>query len=436
MKKVFIISYYWPPSGGAGVQRWLKFAKYLPQFGWTPIIYTPENPEAPSTDNSLLTDIGEDIEVIKTPIWEPYTFYKKFTGKKKAEKINAGFIKEKSTNQFLENISTFIRGNFFIPDARKFWIRPSVKFLKEYLIENKVDVIISTGPPHSMHLIALQLKKQLGIKWIADFRDPWTNIDFYSDLKLTQKSDKKHKRLEKEVVSNADCVISVGNTLSSELLELGANKVETITNGYDTDDIPAKEPLLFEKFTIVHLGSINKDRNHKVFWDVIKRLIDDNPELKDKVEVKFIGKVDVSIFEQINKLDLISNFTHHEYIAHDRVIIELMKSHLLYLPINNTPNAKGILTGKFFEYLASKRPILAIGLVESDIADILNSTKAGSIFDFNDFEGLYNYMDQMLNNYKNERSKIIDVDISAYSRKNLTGKLSDLLNNITMTKQD
>lgn len=431
MKTVLIISYYWPPSGGAGVQRWLKFAKYLPEFGWNPIIFTPENPEAPSTDNSLLKDIGSEIKVIKTPIWEPYTFYKKFTGKKKSDKINAGFIKEKKTNPFLEDISTFIRGNFFIPDARKFWVSPSIKFLKEFLKENKVDVIISSGPPHSMHLIALELKKQLGIKWIADFRDPWTNIDFYSELKLTKNSDRKHKRLEKEVLLNADCVISVGDTLSNELLELGASNIETITNGFDTTDIPEEKPIVDEKFSIVHLGSINKDRNHKVFWDVIENLINKNPEFKNKVEIKFIGKVDISIFEQVERLNLNKNFIHLEYISHNKVIIELMKAQLLYLPINNTPNAKGILTGKFFEYLASKRPILAIGLIESDIAKILHSTNAGSIFDFNDFDGLENYIQKCFNDYLNSKddSKVINID--TYSRKRLTQKLSNLLNKIT-----
>ena len=429
-RKVLIITYYWPPSGGAGVQRWLKFAKYLPEYNWQPVVYTPENPEAPIIDNSLLYDVNSEIEIIKRPIWEPYLFYKRLTGKEKNHKINAGFLQEKKTNSFLEKTSVFIRGNFFIPDARKFWIRPSVRFLLKYLKENKVDIIVSTGPPHSMHLIALKLKKKLNIKWIADFRDPWTNIDFYKDLILTSASDRKHKRLEKEVISNADCVISVGDTLGKELQELGAKKVEVISNGFDLEDIPKSKPLLDEKFSIVHIGSINKDRNHPVFWKVLSDLVSHSSEFKKKLEIKLIGKVDCEVVKQIKNLNLYSNFKHIEYIPHNKVMIELMKARILYLPINNTPNAKGIVTGKFFEYLASQRPILTIGSVDSDIAKMLHETKAGNIFDFNDYEGLKNYISDQFLIYKENRDDLLDIKVDDFSRKNLTGKLSNLLDNI------
>jgi glycosyltransferase involved in cell wall biosynthesis len=182
MKKILIITYYWPPSGGAGVQRWLKFAKYLRNFGWEPVIYTPLNPEFPAIDNTLAKDIPADVEVIRTPIWEPYEFYKKFTGKKSTTKINSGFLNDKKSPGLVEQLSVWIRGNLFIPDARKFWIKPSVRFLTKYLKENHVDAIVSTGPPHSMHLIALAIKTRLNIPWLADFRDPWTDIDYYKDL--------------------------------------------------------------------------------------------------------------------------------------------------------------------------------------------------------------------------------------------------------------
>ena len=191
MNRVLIISYYWPPSGGAGVQRWLKFSKYLRDFGWEPVIYTPENPESPDVDKSLLKDIPPGIEVIKKQIWEPYDAYKRFIGQKKDEKIQAGFLSEKKRNPLFENISVWIRGNFFIPDARRFWIKPSIRFLIKYLAAHPVNAIVSTGPPHSMHLIALGLKKKLNIPWLADFRDPWTTIDFYHQLHLTRQADKK-----------------------------------------------------------------------------------------------------------------------------------------------------------------------------------------------------------------------------------------------------
>ena len=214
MKRVLIITYYWPPSGGSGVQRWLKMSKYLPDYDWQPVIYTTENAEYPIIDPSLEKDVPTDMEVIRRPIHEPYNFYKKFLGIKKEETVKMGFIHEKEKKKgWKVNFSLWIRGNLFIPDARCGWVKPSVKYLKEYLKEHPVDAIISTGPPHSMHLIAMKLKEELGIPWIADFRDPWTEIDYYNDLHLTRCADRKHHRLEREVLTNliADIVAKKGN---------------------------------------------------------------------------------------------------------------------------------------------------------------------------------------------------------------------------------
>ena len=237
MKKVLIITYYWPPSGGAGVQRWLKFVKYLREFGWEPVVYTPENPEAPAIDMSLEKDIPENLTVIKTKIWEPYSVYKKLVGIKPEEKIKAGFLSENKKPSLIENISVKIRGNFFIPDARKFWIKPSIKFLTKYLKDNPVDAIVSTGPPHSMHMIALGLKKKLNIPWLADFRDPWTNIDFYEELNLSASADKKHHQMEKSVLENADTVSVISRTMAVDFKRLYNRHYEVITNGFDEDDI-------------------------------------------------------------------------------------------------------------------------------------------------------------------------------------------------------
>ncbi|MBI9066501.1 MAG: glycosyltransferase [Salinivirgaceae bacterium] len=429
-KKVLIITYYWPPSGGAGVQRWLKFAKYLPEFGWNPVIFTPENPETPSIDESLIKDIPESVIVVKTPIWEPYTFYKKFTGKKKEDKISAGFIEEKKSKPLLEKISVFIRGNFFIPDPRKFWVSPSVKFLSNYIQKNDIETIITTGPPHSMHLIGLKLKEKMNINWIADFRDPWTNIDFYKELRLTKRSDKKHKKLENKVLTNADCVLSIGKTLGEELKNLGAKKIKVITNGYDTDDLQLSKQNLDEKFTLLHAGSLNKDRNHRILWNVLKDLAKENTDFKNKLEIKLIGKVDIQVSDLIRENGLEDCLNKIEYLPHNLISGELQNARILYLPINNTPNAKGILTGKFFEYLAAKRPILTIGLEKSDIAEILNETKAGEIFDFKNYAGIKNFVQNEFTKYSNNQEEPVSTNIDKYSRKQLTKELSELIHNI------
>ncbi len=221
MKRVLIITYYWPPNGGAGVQRWLKMAKYLPQHGWQPVIYTPSDPEVITADPGLEQEIPALVEVIKRPIIEPYTLYKRLTGRRKDDKVHLGFLKEEGKKSWREELAVWIRGNMFVPDARVWWVHPSVKFLEGYLRDHPVDAIVSTGPPHSMHLIALGLKKKFPqLRWIADWRDPWTNIDFYDQLKLTAWADRKHHRLEKEVITHADVNVVVGWTMAEELKAL------------------------------------------------------------------------------------------------------------------------------------------------------------------------------------------------------------------------
>ena len=426
IKKVLIITYYWPPSGGAGVQRWLKFVKYLREFGWEPIVYTPENGEMPSLDQSLMKDLPHGIEILKTPIWEPYDTYKKLTGKKKEEKINSGFLSENAKTKRTEKIAVWIRGNFFIPDARKFWIKPSVKYLKSYLKDNPVDAIVSTGPPHSMHLIAKELKRIFQIKWVADFRDPWTNIDFYKDLMLSNAADKKHKRLEKEVLQEADVVLSVGATLGKELTDLGAKRSEVITNGYDIEK-NLEEVALDEKFSIAHIGTMTKSRNPEVLWKVLSMLIDNNEVFKNRLEIKLVGKVDISVMESIEKFNLLDYVRKIEYLPHDEVIIEQRKSHLLLLVVNDTPNAKGILTGKFFEYMSSGRPTLCIGPNDGDVAEIIRETEAGSVFESKDGEALKQYI---LKSFEGKIAFKTNSSVEKYSRKQLTKKLVSILDSI------
>jgi glycosyltransferase involved in cell wall biosynthesis len=425
MKKVLIISYYWPPSGGAGVQRWLKFAKYLPEFGWEPHVYTPENPEAPAQDESLLQDIPTEVVVVKQPIFEPYGFYKKFTGNKKS--VNAGFLSENkdSRKKLTEQLSIWVRGNMFIPDARKFWIKPSIKFLKDYIQKEKIDIVISSGPPHSMHLIAMGLKKKLDIKWIADFRDPWTNIDFYKDLMLTKSADRKHHRLERDVLQTADEIISIGKTMATEFEEIRGRKVQVITNGFDADDFEMQDKESSDDFVIVHVGSINADRNHTIFWEGLKELCIENTGFADKLRLRFIGKLDYSVIESVENFGLKDKFEQIEYVPHNQVKDYLFAADLLYLPLNNTPNSKGILSGKFFEYLATAKPILGIGHPKGDAAEIMQETKAGAMIDFSEKDMLKQFI---LNEFSNSNTPIkADMDLrNQYSRRSLTQKLIEL----------
>ncbi len=434
MKRVLIISYYWPPSGGAGVQRWLKFVKYLRKFGWEPVLYTPLNPEYPETDHSLEKDVPRGIEVIRQPIWEPYATYKKLQGQKKDEKINAAFLSERKKNRFLENISIWIRGNFFIPDARKFWIRPSVSFLTQYLKDHPVEVVISTGPPHSMHLIAMSLARQLRLSWLADFRDPWTDIDFYKDLRLTSWADNKHRKLELEVLKSADIVTVISHTMASDMQKICPRQYEVITNGYDEEDTMDDNPVPDNKFSIAHIGTLVSTRNPVILWEALKILIKEIPGFQEDLEIKLVGKVDISVTGTINTMGLEQYIRKIDYLPHDQVIECQRQSQVLLLIINNTPNAKMILTGKFFEYLASRRPVLCLGPVDGDAAIIMKETNAGLISGFHDLETMKQNILQYYSSYKAGTLGSANKNIEKYSREKLTGRLSGILDQLVPKK--
>lgn len=427
-KKVLIITYYWPPSGGSGVQRWLKFAKYLPQFGWEPIIYTPENPDFQLKDESLLKDVSPNTTVLRTPIWEPYQLFNRLTGKKRSKET---VVIGQQKGGAVHTIGMTLRGNLLIPDPRCFWIRPSVQFLTKYLKDHPVDAMVTTGPPHSMHMIGLKLHHKLHIPWIADFRDPWTNIDFYKDLNLTWCADKMHRRKEQQVIAEADCVVSVTPTWCAEFEAKHPQKIALVHNGYDEADLPHEETKPDKDFTIVHIGSINEARNPKLLWQVLSELLPNNPELQKNLKIKLVGKTDPSVADDISRFQLKNYVENIGYLPHHEAIRFQQNAQILLLLINNTPNANGILTGKLYEYMASQRPVLAIGPSSSDIAKLLDETKAGIIVDFEDIEGMRNALLHYFEHYQQSTLHSTTTGYEKYSRKAQCGVFASLLDDIT-----
>lgn len=422
--KVLIITYYWVPAGGSGVQRWLKFVKYLRDFNIEPVVFTVDEANYPIIDESLKKDVPKNIEVIKKNIWEPNDVLSFF--KKKDTKTSAGFLNPNPT--FFGRILQYIRANYFIPDARKFWVKPSVKHLKKYLLENKIDAIITTGPPHSLHLIGLKLKKKLDIKWIADFRDPWTDIDYFHQLPLTEKSKNKHHKLEQEVLKKADASIVVGKTMKSNYDEY-SDDIHVITNGYDSENNNDSKVILDDKFSITHIGLMNADRNPKALWKALSELSDENKEFQNDLEVKLIGKLAEEVDDELLKHQF-KNVTKINYVPHTQVQNYQRNSQVLLLAVNRVPSAKGIITGKIFEYLQSKRPILAIGPEDGDLAEILKETNAGFIVDFDDVEKIKKTILNLYSAYKTNSLKVSSKNIEQYHRKNLTEQLSKIIKQV------
>lgn len=427
MKKVLIITYYWPPSGGSSVLRWLKFTKYLRDFGWEPVIYTPENPESQEIDEALLKEIPENTKILKTKIREPYLIYKRLTGRKKEDRLGVALMSDKKTPGFIQKLSIWIRSNFFIPDPKCFWIKPSIKTLTKYLADNPVDIIISTGPPHSMHLIGLGLKRKTGIRWLADFRDPWTNIDFYSELLLLKAADRKHRILERQVLENADCIVTVSDTWAEEFRTLGSKNVVTLHNGFDHPPLQNTNLNPDRKFMITHLGSVPKSRNPEIFWKVLSEIVAQNIDFKNDLRIQLIGKVDQSVTAAIRKAGLSEYLTHISFIPHDETFRHISSASVLLLLINNSPNSKGILTNKFYEYLSANRPILAIGRTDGDAAEILRECKAGKIVDYDNSEQLKNHVQSYYDLFLKNQLIVKTKNYRKYSRKNLTKELSNLL---------
>lgn len=418
--KVLIITYYWPPAGGSGVQRWLKFVKYLQGFNIQPIVYTISNPRYPTIDDSLLNEIPENIEVLKHPIWEPtdLLFWKR-------EFQQEGGISNASKNSFL----SFIRGNFFIPDPKLFWIKPSVKYLQSYLNKNDVDVIISTGPPHSMHLIAEKLHQKNDVKWLADFRDPWSDIYYNKDFKELSFVKNRNKKLEKSVLKKADCVLTVSNALKKEFSKY-ANRVEVVTNGFDDDFLEPSKVLLDEKFTISYIGLLPKQSNPENLFRVLQVLCSQHKDFEKDLQLNFIGDISDVVKTAVCNNKLKENTRFIDYVDHTKAIEYQQKAQVLLLLIPNVKKCKGILTGKLFEYLSAKRPILAIGPEDGDLADVIEDTNAGIIVDFDNDDKLSSEILKLYHQYKKGNLEVDSKNTNKYHRKELTKKVAFIINSL------
>jgi Glycosyltransferase Family 4 len=423
-RKLLIITYYWPPAGGPGVQRWLKFVKYLPDFDIQPIVYVPENPTYPIIDNQLVEEVSDKAIILKNKIFEPYQLAG-FFSKNKTKKISSGIIPNKKKQTVLERFLLWIRGNVFIPDARFLWIKPSVKYLKKYIQENDIDTIVTSGPPHSLHLIGLKLKEDLNVKWFADFRDPWTTIGYHKELKLSSYASKIHKELESKVLNAADTIIVTSKTTKAEFEALTSKPIEVITNGYDVEKVD-KKPL-DSKFSLAHIGSFLSERNPEILWQSLAELVVEIPSFKNDLELKLIGAVSQEVLKTISKYDLDSYLNNLGYVSHKEAVSHQRSSQVLLLIEINSENTKSILPGKLFEYMVSERPIIAIGPKDSDFAEIIKSTNTGVFFTYDEKDALKSIITSHYHLFLQQNLKIFPVGLQHYSRKNLTAQLSKLI---------
>lgn len=429
MKRVLIISYYWPPAGGISVIRPLKLAKYISEFGWEPIVCTAESPHFPFEDENAAKDIPAGIEVIKVPILEPYEIYKKLTGQKQKSAL-ADVIQNAPKRSFLHNLSVWIRGNFFIPDARCLWIKPVVNKLTKYLIENPVDAILTTGPPHSVNRIGFLLKKKVNLPWLADFQDPWTQVDYYKHFKISKWAHRRHRKMENQIFDNADLITIVSNSWKIDLESIGARNVEVVPLGYDTTDF-SENIKIDSNFTLTHLGLLGYDRNPTVLMEVIADLCKLDSNFSKYFRLQLVGKVNETLKDVVNKLGLLEQVSFVGQVNRLEALEIMQASQLLLLLLNKAGNVGGRIPGKVFEYFGARRPVLSLGPNNTDIENMLCESGAGVNIDYSDKIQLKSYLQNQFNSFLNERINSTSNSVKKYTHKEVSATFAKHLETIT-----
>jgi len=435
MKKVLIISYYWPPAGGPGSQRAVKFAKYLPLFGWQPLIFTVKKGEYSYWDPSLETDIHPDLKVFKSASFEPFQLFKKLSGLDSSARLPVGHLTQ--SNQSLKNkIFNWIRANIFIPDARIGWLPSAVLKLNRLIKQEQIHLIFTTSPPHSLQLIGRHLKKKYQLPWVADFRDPWTDIQYYQVFKRSKFAQKIDRALEKSVLLTSDHLTTVSQTVSEGFIRKVSDanlqkKIAILPNGFDPEDFPVQSSKTGGYFTILHTGNLNATQNPENFWKSIRAILESDPSLRQSIRIKLIGNAAKDIQQAVlrNQLQEIVEF--QSFIPHSEIVKQVQQADLLLSVIPNVPDNKGIVLSKNFEYIGSGKPILIIGPVDSDIAKIIRSFSNSKTCGYQDAAGCSSFIRQTLQYWQSGNIQLISpADREKFSRSHLTRELAGIFDRL------
>jgi glycosyltransferase involved in cell wall biosynthesis len=436
-KKVLLVTYYFPPSGGAGVQRCLKFVKYLREFGWEPVVLTARDADYPAFDETLLREIPDGVAVYRSKIFEPYNFYRKLTGKKIGESMDIATLSRDSTQKrkLSERFAEWIRSWIFIPDARIGWKYFAVKMGREIIRKEKIDVILSSAPPYTCHLIGQALSRQSGRPWVCDFRDSW--VGWLSAAKRSGLPHQIELKMEGRVLQHAHRILTVSPGVQEDLLsrhpELRDDRWLLLPNGYDASDFQNITPLPPDgpgKLTITYTGSLYGNRNPNYLFQAVRELLQEDPTWRDDLRFNFVGRVGQSIQNLLNDAEFAGMVQLIPYLAHQESIQYLLSADLLLLIIDDAPANRGILTGKLYEYLGARKPILALA-PEGNAADLIRDVKAGFVVPPKNVAAIKQTLREIRIRWKNQslETGLFDAEkIRALDRKALTAQLAQILN--------
>jgi glycosyltransferase involved in cell wall biosynthesis len=430
MKKVLIISYYWPPAGGPGSQRAVKFAKYLPDFGWEPVILTVRKGEYTYLDPSLESDISAKMIVRRTPSIEPFLFYKKIAGLKSGESIPIAQLMQKKTG-FKNRIFNWIRANLFVPDARIGWIPFARKTAKQLVRDHQINMIFSTSPPHSSQLIGKYLHRKFKIPWVADFRDPWTDIQYYKIASRNFFARKLDKHYERTVIESANHITAVSRGLiqgfRDKINNNGSGKFTVLPNGYDPTDFQEQPVDQNKIFWILHTGNMNVTQNPAGLWEALSHWLVENPGYRSRVRVKFIGRIHPEIVNIIREYELEDVTEIESYKPHEQIIRDIEQSALLLSVVPDVLDNLGIVLSKNFEYIGSSRPILIFGPPESDIGKIIAKFSNSLICPYQNVEKCKKFIEEVFTDWQSNRLQFLPAEQrEIYSRRVIAGKLADI----------
>lgn len=426
-KKILIISYYWPPSGGSGVQRWVYFAKYLKQAGYEPIVLTvdPKKATYPSVDDSLLDDIA-GIQTIHTDSFEPLQIYSKLVSGSKKEAVPFGSVDTKGKS-LVKKIPAFIRGNLVLPDARKYWKRYALGEARKLIQQENIEIVITTGPPHSTHLIGLDLKKEFQLPWIADFRDPWSEIFYNKDLYRTKWAKKKDRKMESAVLLEADAVLAISPHTAALLYPkmVDSTKVHCILNGFEKEKFESIEITKNKHFTIAYVGYLGKHHLHTPFTEGLNAFC---KQQEDTIQLHLAGTIEAPIladWKSIHNLNII----HEGVVPHQRAIEIMASADLLFLSIPISEYAKGNIPGKLLEYLATGKPIVLVGEDDSDAATLTKQFPNNLVLSKENNQKFIEFCEQVKNNALPQRK--IAEGLENFTRKETTNQLIQVIERIS-----